>query len=164
MAAWTGFSAGNVAGAVRTLLNARAERSTALRKCAAHLESLALRNAEIALSLVMGNPPLNLRRISESLPCVRGQTWVYSVVQGGETVPNIKSVKKDVINPVKIICAIFRQVRDEDLYQEGADACRCHGLRSGADGGSRAAGLQGDRQDGRARIIHKNQASGASLA
>ena len=55
MASWTGFSPENVANAVKSLLEQRPERSAALRQRAAKLESLALRNAEIALSLVLGH-------------------------------------------------------------------------------------------------------------
>ncbi len=53
MAPWTGFTPDNIAYAVRNLLDQRAERSTALKQRAAKLESLALRNAEIALSLAL---------------------------------------------------------------------------------------------------------------
>ncbi|HLJ55419.1 MAG TPA: polysaccharide pyruvyl transferase CsaB [Chthonomonadaceae bacterium] len=52
LAPWTGFSADAVAGSVASLLAHRAERSEALHGRAGDLERLALRNAEIALSLV----------------------------------------------------------------------------------------------------------------
>ncbi len=53
LAPWTGFSADRVAYSVRALLKDRAARSSALRQRAGNLESLALRNAEIALSLIL---------------------------------------------------------------------------------------------------------------
>jgi polysaccharide pyruvyl transferase CsaB len=52
---WTGFSAAACAQSVKTSLADRPERSAKLRECGAALEQLALRNAEIAMSLTMDN-------------------------------------------------------------------------------------------------------------
>jgi polysaccharide pyruvyl transferase WcaK-like protein len=53
IAPWTGFTAENCAHRVNQLLKERTERSARLRECGTALENMALRNAEIALSLVL---------------------------------------------------------------------------------------------------------------
>jgi polysaccharide pyruvyl transferase CsaB len=57
VAPWTGFSPQDVAARVLSLLGDRPARSEALRQRAEVLEGLALRNAEIALSLVLKRSP-----------------------------------------------------------------------------------------------------------
>jgi polysaccharide pyruvyl transferase CsaB len=52
LAPWTGFSPDDVAGRVKQLLDERVERSSKLAARAGELEKLALRNAEIALTLM----------------------------------------------------------------------------------------------------------------
>ncbi len=54
VAPWTGFSASDVAEQVGTMLSERASRSADLLRRARSLERLALRNAEIAYSIVAG--------------------------------------------------------------------------------------------------------------
>ena len=56
VAPWTGFSPDEVAGRVGSLLDERESRSAALGERALRMERLALRNAEIALSLVQSGP------------------------------------------------------------------------------------------------------------
>ena len=56
VAPWTGFSPDNVAHRVRAMLDDRDARSADLLQRAAVLKGLALRNAEIALSLMITRP------------------------------------------------------------------------------------------------------------
>ena len=55
IAPWTGFSAETCAHRVKSLLAERPDRSARLRDCGATLETMALRNAEIAFSLITNN-------------------------------------------------------------------------------------------------------------